>query len=64
MPGLSNKGDAEGMIQLGVGDHDSLERNVAHGGRSRAVEASELLADIGRRIQQEPVMAVGADRGR
>ena len=24
----------------------------------------KLLADIGRRIQQEPVMAVGADRGR
>ena len=51
------------VVQLGVGQDDALDRHVAHArGRGRG-QPAELVADIGRGVEQEPALAVRADGG-
>ncbi len=47
LAGLAQQGDAEGVVQLGVGEHDSLDGHVAHAGGRVAVEARHLLPHVG-----------------
>ena len=54
----------ERVIQFRIGEHDPLDGHVAIACRRVAVELLHLVPDIGRRVEEEPVRAVGADGGR
>jgi hypothetical protein len=47
MAGLPQQNDPESVIQLGVGDDDTLHRNVANPCWNRTGQAVKLLMDIG-----------------
>jgi hypothetical protein len=46
MPGLAEKHDPEGVIQLGVGEDDTLHWYVANPWWNRTGQAVKLLMDI------------------
>jgi hypothetical protein len=51
------------MIDLGIRQDDGFEWHVPNLRRRRgARESSELIVDIGRRVEQKPVLAVAAYR--
>ena len=62
---LAQQHDAERMIGLRVGEHDSFDRDLTNvpscAGRW---QKRELLADVGRCVQNEPAAPVAADRRR
>jgi hypothetical protein len=63
LPAFSEENDAQRMVQLPIGQHDSLDGDVAHGFGNDAREAGELTTDIRRCVQQEPTYPVGTDSG-
>jgi hypothetical protein len=46
MPRLAQKHDSQSVIQLGVGDDDTLDRYVANSWWNRPGQAIKLLMDI------------------
>ena len=60
---LPQQHDAQRVVQLGVGEHDALDRHVAVCLRALAVEQLQLVPHVGRCVEQEPVRPVGADGG-
>ena len=55
--------ESHGVVELGVGGDDSFHRRMPHAGWHLAVEMPELLAHVGRGVQQKPAFAICADRG-
>jgi hypothetical protein len=62
--GLSQGEEAEAVVQVPVGEEDALDGGVARAARVDRWKALDLLANLGRRVDEEPVVAVRADRDR
>ncbi len=59
MSGLAQQHEPERMVDLRVGEQDAFDRDVTN--RERSIlrpHPPELLADVWRRIQEEPATAV------
>ena len=54
------------MIDLGVGEQDAFDWDVSYGGgwHSARWKPSELVADVRRSVEKEPVVPVAADGNR
>ena len=49
------------MVELGIGQHDAVDRDVADAGRDPVVQPAQLLSDVRRGVAEEPAAAVRAD---
>jgi hypothetical protein len=49
------------VIQLGIGNENSLDRNVTHPGSRCLGKTRQLVTNIRRGIEQKPAFAIGAD---
>ena len=60
--GLAQQDDAEGVVDLCVGDQDAFDRHMPNCRRGVVgPHPTQLVADIGRRIQEKPPAPVAAD---
>ena len=51
------------LVDLRVHQEDGADGGVTQGSRGlQCREASDLLQDVGRRVEQKPVLVIGADR--
>src|SRR6185369_14998659 len=57
---LTQRQQAERVIQITVGQHDALNRRVALRAWMQLVKAFDLLPNFRRGVEQEPGIAVGA----
>jgi hypothetical protein len=63
-PTLPQQHDAERMVELRIRHHNAFHRNVADPPRLMGRELGHLPMHVGRGIEEEPPLAVGANRGR
>ena len=61
---LAQDQQAERVVDLGVGEQDRLDRRAAAVARVQVGARRELLADVGRGVDEEPALAVGRHRDR
>jgi hypothetical protein len=53
--------DTQRVVELGIGERDTLDRSVADVRWKRAGKTGQLLTDIGGGIQEKPPFSVGTD---
>ena len=63
MSAFPKKEQAQDVVEIRVGQQDGLDGTVARGlrGRLQTWEGLDLRAEIGRGVDQEPALAIGAD---
>ena len=62
VPGLSQQHDSNRVIELRIGEDDAFDRHVARTFGHRRWKSAQLLANVGRGVQEEPPTTVGAHR--
>jgi hypothetical protein len=61
---FAQQGDAEGVVEFGVGRNDAFDGHMADPRRRAGRQGSDLIADIGRGVEEKPPGPVGRDGGR
>jgi hypothetical protein len=62
--GFAQREQPEAMVHVAVADQHAGDGRVARAAWMQAIETFDLRADLGRGIQQEPMLVVGTDRDR
>src|SRR5947207_15888511 len=59
--GLAERKEAEAVVEIAAGENDASDRRVTRTARVKRREALDLWADLGRGVEQDPALTVGAD---